>query len=169
MGRDPHAYSAITAAQQAYTADVVNGVVNDPTTSTTSMDGRVRDAVAPGAAIAGIMSDSRADAICQYHAASDADFNEAAADKAKWVNRILGMGVDKATEHVPILGAPIGWASEDIQESVMKSIEQDTTTEAEHKAGGEYAHGRSEAIRSAQDAVDNTVRQQPENRHADSR
>ncbi|MFF2252722.1 hypothetical protein [Streptomyces sp. NPDC058142] len=161
VGQDPHAYSAITAAQQAYTADVVNDVVNDPTTSTTSMDGRVRDAVAPGAAIAGIMSDSRADAIYQYHAASDADFNEAAADKAKWVSRILGMGVDKAAEHVPILGAPIGWASEDIQESVMKSIEQDTTTDAEHQAGGEYSHGRSEAIRSAQDAVDSAVRHNP--------
>jgi spore coat polysaccharide biosynthesis protein SpsF (cytidylyltransferase family) len=77
------------------------------------------------------------------------------------VNRILGMGVDKAAEHVPILGAPTGWASEDIQETVMKSIEQDTTTEAEHKAGGEYSHGRSEAIRSAQDAVDNAVRHNP--------
>ncbi|MFI9776643.1 hypothetical protein ACIHCV_18265 [Streptomyces sp. NPDC051956] len=121
----------------------------------------MRDAVAPGAAIAGIMSDSRADAIYQYHEASDADFNEAAADKAKWVSRILGMGVDKAAERVPILGAPIGWASEDIQESVMKSIEQDTTTDAEHKAGGEYSHGRSEAIRSAQDAVDNAVRHNP--------
>lgn len=76
VGQDPHAYAAITAAQQAYTADVVNGVVNDPTTST-------------------------------------------------------------------------------------KSIEQDTTTDAEHKAGGEYSHGRSEAIRSAQDAVDNAVRHNP--------
>jgi spore coat polysaccharide biosynthesis protein SpsF (cytidylyltransferase family) len=77
------------------------------------------------------------------------------------VNRILGMGVDKAAEHVPILGAPTGWASEDIQETVMKSIEQDTTTEAEHKADGEYSHGRSEAIRSAQDAVDNAARHNP--------
>lgn len=40
----------------------------------------------------------------------------------------------------------------------MKSIEQDTTTDAEHQAGGEYSHGRSEAIRSAQDAVDSAVR-----------
>lgn len=77
------------------------------------------------------------------------------------MSRILGMGVDKAAEHVPILGAPIGWASEDIQESVMKSIEQDTTTDAEHQAGGEYSHGRSEAIRSAQDAVDSAVRHNP--------
>lgn len=65
-GQDPHAYSAVTATQQAYTADVVNDVVNDPTTSKASMDGRVRDAVAPGVAIAGIMSDSRADAIYRY-------------------------------------------------------------------------------------------------------
>ncbi|MFE5026553.1 hypothetical protein ACFRAO_25345 [Streptomyces sp. NPDC056656] len=74
----------------------------------------------------------------------------------------VGVGIIEApSKQVPILGAPIGWAAGDIQESVMKSIEQDTTTEAEHKAGGEYSHGRSEAIRSAQDAVDNAVRHNP--------
>ncbi|MET7784619.1 hypothetical protein ABZT28_54940, partial [Streptomyces sp. NPDC005388] len=34
--------------------------------------------VEPGSAIAGIMSDARADAIYEYHAASDTEFNEAA-------------------------------------------------------------------------------------------
>ncbi|MFF4233946.1 hypothetical protein [Streptomyces sp. NPDC001820] len=153
VGQDPDAYAAITTAQQAYTANTVNDVINGDSQSTTSMDGRVRDAVAPGAAIAGILSDSRADAIYEYHAASDKDYNEAAADKQKWVDRILGMGIDKAAERVPIAGDVLGWVSEDVQDSIMKSIEKDTTNEAEREAGGEYSNGRSQSIRSAEEAV----------------
>ncbi|MEU2227286.1 DUF6571 family protein [Streptomyces sp. NPDC018347] len=157
VGQDPDAYSAITTAQQAYTTDVVDHVINDPTHSTASLDGRVGAAVAPGSAIAGIMSDARAHAIYQYHTASDTEFNEAAAEKQKWVNRILGMGLEKVGERVPIAGAPLEWASEDIQESIMKSIEQDTSNEAEAEAGREYGNGRAAALDSARAAVDHAL------------
>jgi hypothetical protein len=157
VGQDPDAYAAITTAQQAYTADVVDHVINGDGASAASMDGRVRDAVAPGSAMAGIMSDSRADAIYRYHTASDTAFNESAADKQKWVDRILGMGVDTVGERVPIAGTVLGWASEDIQDSIMKSIEQDTTTEADAEAGAEYSNGRSQSIRSAEEAVSHAL------------
>lgn len=157
VGQDPHAYSAITSAQQAYTTEVVDHVVNGGSHSTASLDGRVGDAVSPGSAIAGIMSDARADAIYEYHTASDQEFNEAAADKQKWVNRILGMGIEKVGERVPIAGAPLEWASEDIQESIMKSIEQDTTSDAEREAGQRYTEGRDAAIGSAEAAVDHAL------------
>ncbi|MFF9771036.1 hypothetical protein ACF1GT_31425 [Streptomyces sp. NPDC014636] len=157
VGQDPDAYSAITTAQQAYTSDVVDHVVNGSSHSTASLDGRVGDAVAPGSAIAGIMSDARAHAIYEYHTASDTEFNEAAAEKQKWVNRILGMGIEKVGERVPIAGAPLEWASEDIQESVMKSIQQDTTSEAEAQAGQEYTNGRQAALDSARAAVDHAL------------
>ncbi|WP_427919648.1 hypothetical protein [Streptomyces sp. cg40] len=153
VGQDPDAYAAITTAQQAYTTDVVDHVINGDGRSAASLDGQIRDAVAPGSAMAGIMSDSRADSIYKYHTASDTEFNESAAEKQKWVDRILGMGVDTVGERVPIAGTVLGWASEDIQESVMKSIEQDTTTEADAEAGAEYSDGRSGAIRSADEAV----------------
>ncbi|GHJ35988.1 DUF6571 family protein [Streptomyces sp. TS71-3] len=156
VGQDPHAYSAITHAQQAYTARVVDHVINGHSDSTASLDGRVGAAVAPGSAIAGIMSDSRADAIYEYHTASDKEFNEAAGEKQKWVNRILGMGFGKVGE-VPIVGAPVEWASEDIQETVMKSIEQDTATKAEQEAGDQYSDGRRAATDSAQSAVDRAL------------
>nr|WSY51303.1 hypothetical protein OG999_15060 [Streptomyces sp. NBC_00886] len=157
VGQDPDAYSAITSAQQAYTTEVVDHVINGDSHSTASLDGRVGDVVAPGSAIAGIMSDARADAIYEYHAASDTEFNEAAADKQKWVDRILGMGIEKVGERIPIAGAPLEWASEDIQESIMKSIEQDTTTKAEQEAGKQYTLGRDAAIDSAQAAVNNAL------------
>ncbi|MBX7550490.1 DUF6571 family protein [Streptomyces sp. NPDC004232] len=157
VGQDPDAYSAITTAQQTYTTDVVDHVINGSSHSTASLDGRVGAAVAPGSAIAGIMSDARAHAIYEYHTASDAEFNEAAAEKQKWVNRILGMGIEKVGERVPIAGAPLEWASEDIQESIMKSIEQDTSSEAETQAGEEYTNGRNAALDSARAAVDHAL------------
>ncbi|MEU0007366.1 hypothetical protein ABZ079_24570 [Streptomyces sp. NPDC006314] len=157
VGQDPHPYASITSAQQAYTAQLVDHVVNGGSHSAASLDGRVGNAVAPGAALAGIMSDARAHAIYEYHTASDTEFNEAAADKQKWVNRILGMGLEKVGERVPIAGAPLEWASEDIQESIMKSIEHDTTTEAQLEAGNEYSRGRDAAIDSARAAVDHAL------------
>ncbi|MGR3869350.1 hypothetical protein ACUXZZ_12235 [Streptomyces graminifolii] len=157
VGQDPDAYSAITSAQQAYTTEVVDHVINGGSDSTASLDGRVGNAVAPGSAIAGIMSDARANAIYEYHTASDTEFNEAAADKQKWVNRILGMGIEKVGERIPIAGAPLEWASEDIQESIMKSIEKDTATEAEQEAGEKYTEGRSAAVDSAEAAVRNAL------------
>jgi hypothetical protein len=159
VGQDPHAYASITSAQQAYTANVVNDVLNGHSDTTVSDAERLRDATHPGGVIAGIMSQSRADAVLDYHTASDSDFNEAAADKQKWVDRILGMGVDKAAESVPILGAPIAWASEDIQESVMKSIEQDSSDQAETDATRTYSKGREAVMDSARAAVDAAARQ----------
>ncbi|WP_367320470.1 DUF6571 family protein [Streptomyces sp. HUAS ZL42] len=157
VGQDPDAYAAITNAQQAYTADVVDHVINGDSHSTASLDGRVGAAVAPGSAIAGVLSDARAHAIYEYHTASDQEYNEAAADKQKWVNRILGMGIEKVGERVPIAGTALEWASEDIQESIMKSIEQDTATEAQAQAGMEYTNGRNAAIDSAEAAVNHAL------------
>ncbi|MEU0602119.1 DUF6571 family protein [Streptomyces sp. NPDC006393] len=162
VGQDPNAYSTITSAQQAYTSQVVDHVINGASHSTASLDGRVEAAVAPGAAIAGIMSDSRADAIYEYHTASDKEFNEAAADKQKWVNRILGMGIEKVGERVPIAGAPLEWASEDIQESIMKSIEKDTTTDADREAGELYSQGRTAAVDAAQESVNRALINNPD-------
>ncbi|MFB6979931.1 hypothetical protein [Streptomyces scopuliridis] len=162
VGQDPDAYAAITTAQQAYSSSVVDHVINGENTSQTSLDGRVRDAVAPGAAMAGIMSEARANAIFDYHTASDEDFNKSAEDKQKWVDRIIGMGIDNTAGRVPIAGDVVGWISEDIQSSVMESIQQDTTNEAEREASDDYSKGRSQAIRSAEDAVNRALMERPD-------
>ncbi|WP_030544001.1 DUF6571 family protein [Streptomyces albus] len=157
VGQDPDAYAAITAAQQAYTHELVDRAVNGETTSEAMLMGRVGNAVAPGAVMAGIMSEARAEAIHDYHTASDAAFNESAAEKQKWVDRLLGMGLGAVTSRVPIAGEVVGWVSEDIQESVMSSIAQDTTSEAQHEAGRSYARGRDAAIAAAQEAAANAA------------
>ncbi|WP_393078814.1 hypothetical protein [Streptomyces sp. LN704] len=153
VGQDPDAYASITSAQQAYTADVVNDVINGDSDSSVSDAERLRNATRAGGIVAGVMSESRADAVLDYHTASDKEFNEAAADKQKWADRLLGMGIDKAAERVPILGAPLEWASEDIQESIMKSIEKDSSDQAEGDATRTYHEGRSAVMDSARTAV----------------
>ncbi|MEV5781135.1 hypothetical protein AB0L42_08910 [Streptomyces sp. NPDC052287] len=153
VGQDPDAYASITSAQQAYTADVVNDVINGDSDSSVSDAERLRNATRAGGIVAGVMSESRADAVLDYHTASDKEFNEAAADKQKWADRLLGMGIDKAAERVPVLGAPLEWASEDIQESIMKSIEKDSSDQAEGDATRTYHEGRSAVMDSARTAV----------------
>ncbi|MFC5957011.1 hypothetical protein ACFP51_21805 [Streptomyces pratens] len=154
VGQDPDAYSAITSAQQAYTANVVQEFLKAEGKSLTSEDGgRVGDLVAPGAAIAGIMSNSRADAIYDYHTASNAEYNEAAADNAKWVNRILGLGTEAIPAPFSIVAEPVNWLAEDVTDSVLESIDKDTTKEAERDAGKEYSNGRVAAADAATAAL----------------
>lgn len=163
VGQDPDAYSAITAAQQSYTSIVVQDFLRQEGNGLTAEDGaRVGDLVAPGAAIAGIMSNSRADAIYDYHTASDKEFNEAAADNAKWVNRIIGVGTGAIPAPYSAAAEPLNWLAEDVTDSVIKSIEKDTATEAEHDAGKEYSKGRVAAVTSSEEAVTRYFERHPE-------
>ncbi|MFF8034391.1 hypothetical protein [Streptomyces sp. NPDC016626] len=147
VGQDPDAYNAITSAQQAYTANVVHEFLQTEGKDLTAEDGAsVGHLVAPGAAIAGIMSNSRADAIYDYHTASNKEYNEAVADNAKWVNRIVGLGTSAIPAPFSAVGEPVNWLAEDVSESVVKSIEMDTTNKAEHDAGKEYFKGREAAV-----------------------
>ncbi|MGW3632585.1 hypothetical protein ACWD7F_20875, partial [Streptomyces sp. NPDC005122] len=53
VGQDPDAYASITSAQQAYTADVVNDVVNGDSDSSVSDAERLRNATRAGGIVAG--------------------------------------------------------------------------------------------------------------------
>ncbi|WP_020119634.1 DUF6571 family protein [Streptomyces canus] len=152
VGQDPDAYAAITGAQQAYTSGIVDKVINGDSESTVDDTERVKQAVAPGSIVAGIMSEARADAVFDTHRASDADFNESAETASKWVGR--GLGLATGAIKVPVVGDIAGWAVEDIQSSVMESIQRDTTTEARYEAGLEYTAGRESTQDAAAAAVD---------------
>ncbi|MEV1085320.1 DUF6571 family protein [Streptomyces sp. NPDC050211] len=152
VGQDPDAYAAITGSQQAYTSGMVDNVINGDSNSTVNDSERVKQAVAPGSIVAGIMSEARADAVFDTHRASDAEFNESAETANKWVGR--GLGLATGAIKVPVVGDVAGWAIEDIQSSVMDSIQRDTTTEARYKAGLEYTEGRTSTQDAAAAAVD---------------
>jgi hypothetical protein len=154
VGQDPDAYSAITAAQQAYTTNVVHAFLEAEGKGLSPEDSaRVGHLVAPGAAIAGVMSNARADAIYDYHTADDKAFNDAAADNAKWVNRIVGLGTGAIPAPFSVVGEPINWVAEDVSESIVESVKQDTTTEAEHAAGADYSKGRTAVVDASAAAV----------------
>ncbi|GAA3639803.1 DUF6571 family protein [Streptomyces chitinivorans] len=153
VGQDPEAYATITGAQQAYTTLLVDGVVNGESKSTVHMDQRISNAVAPGAVIAGIMSEARADAILDYHSASAKDYNEAAADRGKWVTRVVELGTSLIPPRVPVAGEAINWAAEDITESVVKSVEKDIVTAGEQEGSRDYGKARSATIEATDEIV----------------
>ncbi|MFF3399338.1 hypothetical protein ACFYW6_12535 [Streptomyces sp. NPDC002659] len=167
VGQDPDAYASITSAQQAYTSDLVDEAINGDTASKASVDGRVRDAVAPGAAMAGIMSEARAHAVIDYHTAKDEEFNAAAEEKAGWVNRIVSMGTAGVGERVPIAGEVLGWVQEDITSSVLETIAKDSADDASQAAGEEYTSGRTAALDSSEAAVSRAVLNNQEGPYSD--
>lgn len=151
VGQDPDAYQAITASQQAYTTGLVDRAVNGETDTRVPVSDRVASAVHPGATVAGIMSEARADAVWDTKRAEDEDFNKNSEDVGKWVGR--GAGLVTGAIKVPVVGDVAGWMIEDVQSSVLESIRRDSSTEAEHEAGRGYSDGQEQAVRSARDAV----------------
>ncbi|NJP51549.1 hypothetical protein HCJ93_16105 [Streptomyces sp. SBST2-5] len=163
VGQDPDAYSAITASQQAYTTEVVHEFLKAEGKNLTAEDAsRVGDLVAPGAAIAGIMSNSRADAIYDYHTASNQAYNDAVNDNAKWVNRIIGLGTGAIPAPFSAVAEPVNWLAEDITESVVDSVSKDITDETERNAGKEYTRGRQAVMEASSRAVDSFFRRHDE-------
>lgn len=160
VGRDPHAYGAITAAQHTYTANQVHDVINGHSSSHVSLADRVKSAVAPGAVVAGIMSEGRAEGIHEEHIANDDKFNEKAGIASKWANRFIGYGIGAGFERYPgaaPIAEPVGWIQEDLNDSIMKSIQKDTTTEAQDQAGYNFSEGRKASVEAARFAVKNAA------------
>ncbi|MGW7487565.1 hypothetical protein [Streptomyces sp. NPDC054786] len=120
------------------------------------MDGRVSNAVHPGATIAGIMSQARGEAVHDTHTADDKDFN----DHVDAVNRAVSKGILIGTGSIPgnVGGNVVGWGVGEIQEQVVDSIKQDTTADAQHDAGQKYSGGMKAAQSSAQAAIDQAAR-----------
>ncbi|CAL9393139.1 hypothetical protein SUDANB106_01315 [Streptomyces sp. enrichment culture] len=156
VGQDPDAYAAITSAQQSYTTLMVDrvfdGVFSGEDKSEVSLEQKVSSAVAPGAVMAGIMSDARTDAVHDYNTAAAKDFNEAAADKGKWVTRTVELGTSLIPQRVPVVGEVVNWLAEDITESVVKSTEKDVT-QFRDDGGRDYVKAREAAADSAREAV----------------
>ncbi|MFP8944673.1 hypothetical protein ACLIYM_25015 [Streptomyces fenghuangensis] len=165
VGQDPDAYATITSAQQSYTTlmvdKVFDGVFSGEDKSEVSLEQKVSSAVAPGAVMAGIMSDARADAVHDYNTAAAKDFNEAAGDKGKWATRTVELGTSLIPERVPVVGEVINWLAEDITESVVKSIEKDANKISDNGMR-DYSNGRDAAIDSAMAAVARAARDHPE-------
>ncbi|MFD3995390.1 hypothetical protein [Streptomyces sp. NPDC058583] len=155
VARDPDAYGAIVNAQQATTADVLTEL------SAQYAKGELQGGVAnlrhevevltkPGAVIAGMASEVRADAVYIDKTAGDKDFNEGLKEGGKWVERGFGLAI-KPLE-ASIVGAPAAWMIEDIKDGVMENYERDTMGEGKEAADqvlGDQREGSMAAARQA--------------------
>ncbi|MET8080393.1 DUF6571 family protein [Streptomyces sp. NPDC005303] len=147
VSKDPDAYGAISNAQQAVTTQVVTGALEDRTGNDVPTD-KIKDLVAPGAIISGIMEESRSQAVYDEKIASDADFNENLATGDKWVGRLVGMGTSK----IPVAGDAVGWVVEDIRGAVVEHYTRDSSDEASDEARHQLEAGRetgAQAIKAA--------------------
>ncbi|MFG3260416.1 DUF6571 family protein [Streptomyces sp. NPDC048172] len=155
VGRDPHAYGAITTAQHAYTSNHVDHVINGGSDSKVALEERVANAVRPGATVAGIMSDAKAEGVYGEEIAEQKEYNEKAARASKWVNRFVGLGL--GAPGAPPVAAPIGWVQEDFNEAIVKMIEKDNTEDASRRAIHDYSEGKAATEEFAKAAVRNAV------------
>ncbi|GAB3953925.1 hypothetical protein [Streptomyces sparsus] len=157
IGKDPEAYGITTNAERAYTEFLVERAINGSRDSEAGLGTQVANAVTPGATIAGIMSQARADSTL----ASTEDFIEAAEKKGQWVERTIGLATGALGDRVPIAGDIADWAVEDIKESIVKQNEEEAKDKATAEAGEDYSTGRDAVITSAEGAVNRAVAKSP--------
>lgn len=135
VGKDPDAYGAIMTAQQAVTTELVNDAYqNKGTYEDFALE--VGNRIAPGAEIAGILAESRTQAVYDAKIASDEEFNEGLALADKWADRAIDMGLSK----LPVAGDAAGMIIGDIKEAVVDHYTRDSSDEA--------AQGKSDFLES---------------------
>ncbi|MGP3968129.1 hypothetical protein [Streptomyces sp. 6N223] len=165
VGRNPEAYGALTGAQQAYTALAVDVAMNGHSGSGVNVGERVENAIAPGATVAGILADARADAVFNDRIAEDEAFNQKVDIAETAAGLILGEGVGLLTERLPVGGDVISWGVEELQGSIFDSIRRDSSDEARADANDEYWAAQDAMGEAARNAIDvagqNYVPQQP--------
>ncbi|MGO4427458.1 hypothetical protein AB4Z54_54340, partial [Streptomyces sp. MCAF7] len=149
--QDPQAYGTITQAQQAFTTSLVHDVIKE--SGGHIPPERLKNAVWPGSEIAGILTEARAEAIHDKHAAKNDDFNNAVADNAKWGNRIWDMAGAKYVEMIPVGGDIIQWIKEDTIEAAAERAKQDTTTEDRKESAEAYTRADTATRENAARAV----------------
>jgi hypothetical protein len=125
VGKDPGAYGAIINSQQAVTTELINETFQDRN-KYEEVSPEVTNRVGPGAEIAGIMAESRTQAVYDDKIAKDEEFNESLATTDKWAGRAIDMGLSR----FPVAGELASPIVEDIREAVVKHYTQDSSVEA---------------------------------------
>ncbi|MEV0775577.1 hypothetical protein [Streptomyces sp. NPDC050428] len=148
VGKDPDAYGAILNSQQAVTTELVNEGYHDKAKYeefSAETDNRVR----PGAEIAGIMAESRTQAVYDDKIAADAEFNEGLATADKWADRALDMGLSR----FPVAGDAAGIVISEIKESVVGHYTRDSSAEAAQERSTFLEEQRSKSAGAVYDAT----------------
>ncbi|MEU6313893.1 hypothetical protein [Streptomyces sp. NPDC047014] len=159
VGQDPGAYGAITNANQAFTAVLVNDVVVNHA-KVGDLGTAVENAVHPGGQIAGMLTEARAQNMHAETAHKNEEYVKGVEDNAKWINRGITAAGGKYLELVPLAGDLVEWVQEDVTEHFVDKAKE----EGEEKTGATaqqvsemYATAQTQSSRSAADAVRNAA------------
>ncbi|MFF8915643.1 hypothetical protein ACF08M_20535 [Streptomyces sp. NPDC015032] len=125
VGKDPDAYGAIINSQQAVTTELINDAYHDKARYD-ELSTEIGNRVSPGAEIAGIMAESRTQAVYDDKIASDEEFNKGLETADKWADRAIDMGLSK----LPVAGDVAGIVIGDIKEAVVDHYTRDSSDEA---------------------------------------
>ncbi|MFB6858089.1 hypothetical protein ACFCWV_37255 [Streptomyces sp. NPDC056341] len=149
VGKDPDAYGAIINSQQAVSTELINGAFHDRDKLGDQLMFEVNNRVSPGAEIAGIMADSRTQAVYDQKIAEDAEFNKGVVTADKWAGRAIDTGLAR----FPVAGDAAGWVIGDIRESVVEHYTRDSSGEAQVERDKFLATQRSGSASAVYDAT----------------
>ncbi|OEJ32180.1 hypothetical protein [Streptomyces subrutilus] len=155
VGQDPGAYGAITNANQAFTAVLVNDVVQHRG-EYTLLGGAVENAVQPGGQIAGMMTEARAQGMHAETAHKNEEYVKGVEDGAKWINRGITAAGGKYLELVPVAGDVVEWVQEDVTEHFVdeaKDEGKERTADTEKDVAEMYSKADRGVSGSAESAV----------------
>ncbi|MET9322915.1 hypothetical protein ABZX75_22365 [Streptomyces sp. NPDC003038] len=155
VGQDPEAYGAITNANQAFTAVLVNDVVQHRDQHTL-LGEAMENAVQPGGQIAGMMTEARAQGMHAETAHTNEEYVKGVEDTAKWINRGITAAGGKYLELVPVAGDVVEWVQEDVTELFVEDAKdegKEKTADTEKAVGEMYSQADRQTSQAAQRAV----------------
>ncbi|WP_327352257.1 DUF6571 family protein [Streptomyces sp. NBC_01304] len=127
VGTDPRAYGAIINSQQAVTTELIHGALTDKDISETFREAAARSMSSPGGEIAGILAESRTQAVFDDRIASDKEFNESVVKESdKWTGRVINAAVG----WIPVVGDVVGWGVEEASEAAVENYSRDSSEDA---------------------------------------
>ncbi|MDT0445865.1 hypothetical protein [Streptomyces johnsoniae] len=154
LGRDQEAHGIITGAQQAFTAVSVDRALATELPEGIGQEEAVVQAVAPGAQMAGIMSEARANAVFEQGIAGDEEHNARMGLIQDWTGVVLDEVVGVASERYPVVGPAIEWGVGELSDAIFSTLERDNSERAAADAGAGYLADYESAVFSAGNAVE---------------
>ncbi|MEV8351199.1 hypothetical protein ACFVTT_02515 [Streptomyces niveus] len=148
VGKDPDAYGAILNSQQAVTTELINEGYHDKA-KYDEFSEEIGNRVTPGAEIAGIMAESRTQAVYDDKIAEDEKFNEGLTTADKWADRAIDMGLSR----FPVAGDAAGIVISEIKESVVGHYTRDSSDEARQDRSDFLEEQRGKSADAAYDAT----------------
>ncbi|MDH6709817.1 hypothetical protein P3T27_006566 [Kitasatospora sp. MAA19] len=153
LGRNPDAYAAIAAGQQAYTTARIQDVFAHPELHK-DLSVAIENITRPTGQVNGLITSVRIDEVYNKHTLSDAAFNESIATKRELAGQLWSFAGDALKERAPLIGEGVDNVVNQIMDNVAAGYKVDTHNAASDEAGS----ARESAEANAQQAIINAVR-----------